>query len=129
MAGNKKQRTSKRMIISREREAEAVELRKSGLTYELIGRHMGVTRSAAFKAVDRYMQRLADDAQEGAERIRQLELQRLDEAMAGIYAGVIQGRKDEIELMLKLQARRTKFLGLDVPEQQETTLEVLPWQD
>jgi len=49
------------------------------------------------------------------EDIRNLELDRLDVAMSGIWIGVQNGDPQSVLLMLKIMDRRAKLLALDAP--------------
>ena len=56
---------------------------------------------------------LADMMLEPFEHIRLLELARLDECMASIYAQALDGDVAAIDRVLSIQARRARLLGLD----------------
>jgi hypothetical protein len=65
------------------RDAEAAALRAKSWTYQAIADHLGLSKSAAFEAVQRA---LADTLAEPAEQVRALELEKLDEAERAVRA-------------------------------------------
>jgi AraC-like DNA-binding protein len=70
-------------IRTAEREAAALDLRKTGATYEAIAHSVGYgDRSAAAKAVSRA---LAATIQEPADELRRLESERLDALLAAVW--------------------------------------------
>lgn len=66
--------------------ARAVALREAGLPYARIGEQLGISRQAAYKHVQRALSDLTKRTAEGAERVRQLELRRLDALLAANWA-------------------------------------------
>lgn len=126
-----------RSVAQIERDAQAVELRRRGLTYRQIAAQMDVrSQKTAYEAVQRG---LADAIQEPADEVRQLELDRLDEyqrhalkVLATPHFHVSQGvvvvhpATDEpmpddapvlaaLDRLLKISERRARLLGLDAP--------------
>jgi hypothetical protein len=125
------------------RDAEAAALRAKSWTYQQIADHFGIARSAAYSAVQRA---LADTLAEPAEALRTLELERLDgmwQAVQGVLErkhltvsnGKVVQLPDEdgklvpieddapilqaVDRLLKIQERRAKLLGLDIPVKQQ----------
>lgn len=123
------------------RDAEACRLRAQNLTYQQIADQLGfASKGAAYDAVQRT---LRETVQEPAEELRQLELMQLDE-LARAARNVLEGthyvvshgkvvRHDggegeplvddapvlqAIDRLLKIQERRSKLLGLDIPVKQ-----------
>lgn len=125
------------------RDAEAAALRAKSWTYQQIADHLGITKSSAHEAVQRA---LADTLAEPAEALRTLELERLDgmwRAVQGVLerkhltvsngrvvqipneAGELVPVEDDapilqaVDRLLKIQERRAKLLGLDIPVKQQ----------
>lgn len=111
----------------RERSAKALVLRKQGMTYAQIGRELGVSEVTAFNDVKKALHEII---REPAEDVRQMELERLDEALLRLnteLGAVVKARKDgDIGLdrsvtaitritdsQLKIQERRARLLGLE----------------
>ena len=113
-------KTSKRRIAAKEKQAEALELRKAGLTYDAIAARLGYTnKTSAYKAV---MTALNDLRREPAEEVRRLEVERLDALWQRLWdrlnmAGPLKlsDLGQIIQYALKLSERRAKLLGLDQP--------------
>src|SRR5580704_5973530 len=86
MASQKKQRKCQQAtpakIVSAERIARAMELRKGGATYEMIGVDLGVSTPRAFEIVNDALKALVT---EPAEKVRKLEIERLDHMLSVIW--------------------------------------------
>ena len=122
-------KTSKRRIKAVERQRAALELRKTGATYQEIAdqlRYQG--SSGAYKSV---MSALKRTLQEPARDVRLLELIRLDDLYAAVYQMIQQSIEDSeplpliaVDRCLKIMDRRAKLLGLDAPAK----LQVADWR-
>lgn len=95
-----------------EKERKALELRRAGITYDVIAERTGYSdRSAARKAVQRALKRtLAGPAKE----LRDLEADRLDRLQAGLWAEAAKGHLGSVDRILKIMDRRARLLGLDI---------------
>lgn len=112
--------TEPRMVLAREREKEAVDLRIEGASFDLIAETLGYhDKSGARKAIMRALERYAP---EPLEELRRLELARLDVAQAGIWDGVRDGDLEAVDTFLKISTRRARLLGLDAP----ASLRIIP---
>ena len=126
----------------RDREAQALELRRNGASYPQIADRLGISVSTAWEAVHRVLDRTA---QEAAGDVRKLELERLDQLQIAALAvlrrthPVVQAGKivysgsgdaaqpliDDgptlaaIRTLLDIQQRRARLLGLDAPTKVE----------
>jgi hypothetical protein len=58
---------------------------------------------------------LRDMLWEDADKVRTLELARLDAMLAGMWPGAIAGDGHAVDACLKLMDRRARYLGLDAP--------------
>ena len=118
--------TGKRAIRSRMLESRSVEMRLEGRPYSAIGTELGVQPGVACRAVQRVLERTAKQTGETADKVRELELCRLDKAHSLIWERVMSADIDPpvvlkaIETMLKIMDRRAKFLGLDAIDRAET---------
>ncbi len=112
-------KASANRIAAAERQARALELRKAGLGYAAIARQLGYAGpSGAYKAIMTAPQALT---REPAEELRTLELARLDDLLAGLWADARQGHVLKIDRVLKIMARRAALPGLDVPQRVAVT--------
>lgn len=102
-------------LVATERRREAVTLRRTGLTYDLIGQAMGITRQTAHKLVMAELRQIAAETAAEADALRALEVERLDRLLQGLWARAQQGDLDAVDRALKISARRAALLGLDRP--------------
>ena len=101
-------------IDEAERSRSAIEMRKAGLTYDVIAQRLGfANRSGAFKAVERGIRSIM---REPADDLRSLELERLDTIQVGLWTKARSGDVQAIDRLLRIMERRAKLLGLDAPE-------------
>ena len=104
---------SKARVKAAERHAEALELRKAGLTYKVIAEQLGYKAPVgAHKAV---AAGLKATLQEPADAVRQLELSRLDRMLAAAWPKVLKGDVKAGGYALRIMERRAVYLGLDAP--------------
>lgn len=107
-------------MIAAERRAKAVEMRKLGFTYQKIGDELGVSLAGAHKTVMTALKQLNEQTAEGAEEIRRLELERLDEWLVRVAKEIQNGRAlPAIDRGIRIMDRRAKLLGLDAPTKLE----------
>ena len=109
----KGRKTSKLQIGHRERQAAALKLRKSGLTYDDIAEQLGYSnRGAAFRAVMGAIERITD---EPARELVRLECERLDALQAALWQKAVSGNEKAVDKVLRIMERRARLLGLDKP--------------
>lgn len=115
-------------VVLLEKQAQALELRKQGKTYEDIAKALGYhDASGASKAVKSALDRII---REPAKDVLQLELQRLDALLETALHTVYSGGGDEkrdlsldaIDRVLRIMERRAKYLGLDKPTKVDTRI-------
>ncbi|RQW82029.1 MAG: hypothetical protein EHM79_19080 [Geobacter sp.] len=104
-----------------ELQKKAYQMRIAGMPYRRIGDQLGVSHVTAFNYVQDMLSKLRAESKDLAETYRDMELERLDEAQAAIYANVLKGDLQAIDRFLKIQERRSKYLGLDVATKVEAT--------
>lgn len=123
-------RTSGRSVLAREREVQALELRKAGASYAAIGQALGISAMGAYKAVQRALKRLTKHSEAAAAEVRALELARLDAMLLAIWPQVKQGHLGAIDRALRISQRRAALLGLDAPMPVVGNLQIqLRWDD
>lgn len=111
--------TAKSMTLAKQREHDALELRTRGCTYDQISKALGITRQGAADCVKRALAALKSDTEEKAEEVRDLELRRLDKMLQIAEAAAEGGDLAAIDRVLRIQERRSKYLGLDAPAKSE----------
>src|SRR5690348_9182032 len=98
-------------IVATERTAEALELRKAGHSYAAIAAKLGYSnQGAAYKAVKRALDRTL---QEPADELRRVEVERLDDLLAGLWDKAKGGNLWAVDRALAIMQRRAELLGLD----------------
>ena len=104
---------------SRERAAarriEALELRKSGLSYRRIGERLDVSGPQAHRDVMRELKALAKIATKEADGVRVLEEYRLDALLEILWPQVEAGDQGAVDRALRIMQRRAALRGLDAP--------------
>ena len=124
---------SKQNLTATVRQAKALELRSRGLSYRQIAQELGYSGPAgAYKAVGTGLDKTL---REHSEDVRQLELERLDAMLDGVYGKATSGDDKAIHVALRIMERRAKLLGLDAPTKGimltaeiENLLELLPME-
>lgn len=110
-----------------EREKRVLELRRGGLTFDLIAERVGyASASGAHKA---YISACRRIVVEDVNAIRNAEIDRLDIAQAAIWADVVNGadaptRARAILALMKIMERRARLLGLDMPTKSQVEVNI-----
>jgi len=95
----------------------ALELRVSGASFRQIGEALSVSKPRAFRIVRKALDELVEHCTETAERVRQLELHRLDR-----YRLALDSRKSDprtVDTLIRISERVAKLHGLDAPQRIE----------
>jgi hypothetical protein len=128
-----------------ERRLKSLELRKAGLSYEQIGKALGVSGKQAYDDVQTALQLLIDEHAETIIHMRQLELERLDALITSLWTRARGGKQVDpdtgqtvivppdyaaLDRVLRIMERRAKLLGIDKQpdtdqQQQKVTVEVV----
>ena len=104
-------RSLTRQVRAHERHLQALELRKAGVTYEVIAGQLGYANaSGARKAV---LSALKATLREPAAELRELELARLDAMLLPLWRPVQAGDEKAVDRALRIMERRARLLGLD----------------
>lgn len=114
-------RTSKVMVLAREREHKAFEMRKEGKTYRQISEELGISPHGAYVMVKRVLLSLATLTAEDAKEVKRIQLERLDAMLKGLWFAAEHGDVHAVDRVIKIEQRRSELLGLDAPKQHEFT--------
>jgi hypothetical protein len=117
-------KSSATRVAAAERRTKALELRKQGKSFGQIGAEMGVSEQRAHALVTQELQRLNQHRSEEAAAVCRLEVERLDEMFAGLWAQARQGDGPAIDRALAIMARRAKLLGLEAAEKHQVSGQV-----
>ena len=102
---------------TRERAARALDLRITGATYRQIAQALHVNEKTAYYDVQDELGRLDALTRQQAERLRDLEMRRLDQLTVALASGIRAGEPRAVLAAVRLMERRAKLLGLDAPLQ------------
>jgi hypothetical protein len=91
----------------------------AGATYEAIGRALGVSKTRAYRIVMGALGALAAKTGEDADRVRTLELSRIDAMVLSLWPNRANPRV--ADTLIRLSERRARLLGLDAPARVEQT--------
>lgn len=100
-----------RKVKSNQQMMMALELRASGASYAQIGKVLSVSKPRAFRIVRKALDELVEHCRETAERVRQLELHRLDR-----YRLALDSRRSDpraVDTLIRISERVAKLHGLD----------------
>ncbi|MEU1883409.1 hypothetical protein ABZ470_39400 [Streptosporangium sp. NPDC020072] len=104
-----------RQIEIAQRRNKAVQMRLAGMSYPAITEALGYKSSgAASKDVTRALRAASKAMQENSEELLQIEIDRLDRLMAGLWTKAIGGDTKAVETIEKIIYRRCQLLGLDL---------------
>lgn len=104
-----------------ERRAKAFSLRKAGASYRQIAQQMAVSLNTAYADVQAELLELREQTKSDAVEVRELELQRCDEMILGLWPAVRRGDPKAVMAAVRVSDRRARLLGLDAPSKQEVT--------
>jgi hypothetical protein len=108
-----KGRRERKRYESRQRQAQALELRKAGATYQVIADQLGYkTRDSARKAIFAALDNITRGP---AEDVKAMEILRLDSMLMALWTKARQGNEFSIDRVLKIMERRARLVGLDAP--------------
>jgi hypothetical protein len=113
------QENGPRKVKSHQQMIMALELRASGASFRQIGEALSVSKPRAFRIVGKALDQLVEDCRETAERVKQLELLRLDR-----YRLALDSRKSDpraVDTLIRISERVAKLHGLDAPQRIEAS--------
>src|SRR5262249_37658486 len=105
-----------------ERRAVALELRKAGGSFREIARQLGVDVHTAHADVEAELAALRETTVGRAEALRDLELERCDRMVAGLWPQIEQGKPPAVSAAVRVSERRARLLGLDAPTTMRTEM-------
>ena len=112
-------------LTTRERQMEALRLRQDAISYQEIADTLGYKSvSGAYKAVMSQLDRLM---REPADKVRHLELTRIDRLYNIALKAATGGNIAAIDRCIRLMERRARLKGLDAPTTHKH--EVVTWKD
>ncbi|MGI9273858.1 MAG: sigma factor-like helix-turn-helix DNA-binding protein [Endozoicomonas sp.] len=106
----------KKRIKAKDLQRKAIELRTLGLSYQQIGDQLGVTKSAAYKAVSKSLQDIEEETHKLAKLNKTLDLQRLDWIIREAMKLALKGDLHAMDRIMKAIDRRMKIYGFEAPQ-------------
>jgi hypothetical protein len=103
---------------------QALDLRIAGATYRQIAAQLHCSAKTAYFDVQTALGALDAVIAKKAERVRDLEVARLDRLNVALAAGIKAGNPGAIFAAVKIMERRAKLLGLDAPSTAQVDLQV-----
>jgi hypothetical protein len=94
-----------------------LELRRQGAHYREIASKLGVGIATAYGDVQAELVELRDQTKHEAEDLRDLELQRCDVMVNGLWDGIRGGDPRSVMAAVRVSERRARLLGIDAPVQ------------
>lgn len=107
-------------IMKRQREVQAIQLRRAGATFDQIAEQIGTTATNAYRIVQRYLDRVSNQFMPVARDVLTMELERCDELLVRhnaelsvLQEGDTEGLQRITNGILKILDRRARYLGLN----------------
>ena len=113
------QENSGRKVKSHQQMIQALELRAAGASFRQIGEALSVSKPRAFRIVRKALDELVQRCQDTAERVRQLELYRLDRIRLSLDPK--KGDPRVADTLIRISERVAKLHGLDAPQRIEAS--------
>ncbi len=96
-----------------ERRVKAFSLRKAGASYRQIAQQLSVSLNTAWADVNAELLELREQTKADATEVRDMELQRCDEMILGLWPAVRRGDAKSVMAAVRVSERRAKLLGID----------------
>ncbi|HLI50157.1 MAG TPA: hypothetical protein VKU87_00090 [Thermomicrobiaceae bacterium] len=112
-------RTGPRQLAAREKERQALELRKAGASYEQIAHQLKyANQGGAYKAVKRALDNIPAPA---VAELRRIQGERIETLILALWPEASKGRWLAIDRVIRLMEREAALFGLDAPVQVDLT--------
>ena len=132
---------SEKALTTAQRRYTAMKLRQQGFDFYQVAEEMqlrfpelapdpenpestGYTHLQAWNDINQMLANIREETQESIPDVLMLESARLDEMTKALWPKVASGRERAIELVLRIQERRAKMLGLDAAIQVDWKVEI-----
>lgn len=121
-------RSAAKAITKDERQIVSLRLRQQGKAYRDIAAKTGVSLRQAFDDVNAALEELKAVTEVEAEKLRALEVARLDAIMEKVYEAAVRGNLTAVDRYIKIAERRARLLGIDAPARTDFTSDNKPVQ-
>jgi hypothetical protein len=113
------QENSGRKVKKHQQMILALDLRASGATFSQIGAALAVSKPRAFRIVRKALDELVEHCTDTAERVRKLELYRLDRIRLALEPK--KGDPRAADTLIRISERVARLHGLDAPQRIEAS--------
>jgi len=113
----KQNKTSKAKAGKQEKQEKALKLRIEGNSYRAIAKKMGCSRTQAHTYVVEALKESTSRIAKNADDLRDLELERLDTLIKGLYPKAKKGDPQAVDKILKVMDQRQKLTGIQAAPQ------------
>ena len=113
------QENSGRKVKKHQQMIQALDLRAAGASYRQIGEALSVSKPRAFRIVRAALDELVQHCEDTAERVRRLELYRLDKIRLSLDSK--KGDPRVADTLIRISERVAKLHGLDAPQRIEAS--------
>ena len=110
------QGTGKKTIGVKELRRKALDLRTIGLSYQQIADKLGVSKSAAHRAVVKSLEDIQEETKELAKLNKTLDLQRLELIIREAMKLSLKGDLQAMDRVMKAIDRRARIYGFEAPQ-------------
>lgn len=111
-------------VIASDTCLESFQLRARGMTYREIGKALNISHQTAYLHVKAIIESNYERTRELGLKYVEVEIELLDRMLKSIETKAADGDVAAQEMVLKIMARRSKYLGLDAPERKEISGEI-----
>lgn len=113
--GGNRNNTPKAKAKKLKNQETALACRIAGLSYPKIAAHMGVSVGSAHAYVTDALAESAARIETNADNLRELELERLDKLIAGLWPKASNGSPSHVDKIVKVMEDRRKLAGIAPP--------------
>lgn len=117
-SGHLESKTSDVKLAVTTRKHRVLELRLAGRMLWEIAEELGMPEGSVASILSKELEKLESEIRESAERLRTIEMVRLEKIGEALYQRSVDGELPAVDRFLKVQERRAKLLGLDVEREQ-----------
>lgn len=107
--------------ISDEQALRAWKLHVQGFTYREIGEQINCSYTSVWRYIQKTLKALAEQTAAIGKDYVETELERLDKMLQIYTVKAEEGDQGAATIVLRIQERRSKYLGLDAPDKKEIT--------
>lgn len=109
-------KAAQKRVQGLENREKAVEFRRMGMSYNDIGKQLGISKQACHQAVERALKALGENTTKDATLLRNEELDRLDRLQLAAWPMAMKGSTQHMAQITKMMERRAQLQGVNLPQ-------------